>query len=189
MTFEHYAESVGFEWGAHQVPCPCGQTAKLVLNFSAAVVRCEACKRFETHRRRYNWDTTRMPTGGVSERTLDEMDRIWRRTVPIKGTIGERIFNLTHRTWFGAEQDVDYHIDDMHEVFRYHPHNKSVCCFMQNEGGFVCGVLQLFIRHKGWIFYEEVTGERGAIWPSLELLTRESIGTAQNSKPRTGDVT
>ena len=53
---------------------------------------------------------------------------------------------------------------------------------MANEGGFVCGLLQLNIRHGGWVFFEQVTGERGQIWPSLELLTRESIGPSTGNK-------
>jgi len=181
--YESYADRVGYEWGFHSVPCSCGETARLQLNHDQAAVSCEACGHFKVHRRRYGWGPKRQPTGGTPKRVLDQMDKIWCRTVPIKNTIGEEIFNLTVRKLLGATHDANYCIDDLEGIFRFYPTNRSVCALMADKNsGDICGLIELFISHSGFVFYEKVTGTRGKIWPSLELLTRDSIGPPTGNK-------
>jgi hypothetical protein len=110
------------------------------------------------------------------------MDAVWIRTVPIRGTLGEEIFNLTHRKCLGADEDVHYVIEDLGGIFRYHPGHRSVCALLADEkSDYLCGLLEMFIAHSGFVFSERITGERGKIWPSLEMLARSAIG------PQEGD--
>ena len=44
------------------------------------------------------------------------------------------------------------------------------------KSGYICGLLEMFIAHSGFVFYERIIGERGKIWPSLEGLARGAIG-------------
>jgi len=166
-TYEFYAGAVRYKWGFHAIPCPCGGDAQLHLEHKTADVSCDHCGRFKSHRRRHGYGPIRQPTGQTLQSTLEEIDKIWCRAVPVKGTLGENILNLV--------RGKGVTVDDLAGTFRFHRINRSVCMMMADDDGFVCGLRELLMDEKGAVTFERITGKRGKVWPSLELLSRGAI--------------